>query len=393
MAEFSFYQPVRMEFGAGKLESAGKITSSFGDSCLLVTTTNSEDVLRPLYDRVKGILEKAGVRYIHFDEVVPNPDIRGIEKAIDIVRREKLQVILAVGGGSSIDTAKAVSLFWESEGIDWKKVISEYSSPTEVYGLPGSSVLPVIAAPTTAGTGSEMTQAMIVSDHEKNMKECVYHQAVFPKVAIIDPELTRTLPPYPTAVTGFDAFTHSFESYMRELASPYTSLLGMEAMKVIIEVLPKLLKEPSNMAYREEMSRAAAFSGISLSNASASIPHPLSEVIGGVVPGIAHGQCLACLYPAFVRYQVTQDPEKCARVARLFDSSLAEVSDGEAALALPGQIEEFLKETGLFRTLSELGVTREEFDEMKKNPVLQFLPFAPPEILSGILDESYGGRV
>ena len=108
MAEFSFYQPVRMEFGAGKLESAGKITSSFGDSCLLVTTTNSEDVLRPLYDRVKGILEKAGVRYIHFDEVVPNPDIRGIEKAIDIVRREKLQVILAVGGGSSSSLTSSI---------------------------------------------------------------------------------------------------------------------------------------------------------------------------------------------------------------------------------------------------------------------------------------------
>ena len=92
MADFMFYQPTRIDFGAGKLEKAGEIVASYGDSCLLVTTTNKEDVLRPLYDRVKKILEKAGIRYVHFDEVVPNPDIRGIAKAIEIVNKEKLAV-------------------------------------------------------------------------------------------------------------------------------------------------------------------------------------------------------------------------------------------------------------------------------------------------------------
>lgn len=165
-----------------------------------------------------------------------------------------------------------------------------------------------------------------------------------------------------TAVTGFDAFTHSFESYVRELASPYTMLLGKESMKTIIQVLPKLVKDISNMEYREFMSRAAAFSGISLSNASATIPHPLSEVIGGVTLRIAHGQCLACLYPAFIKFQITKTPEKCADVARLFDPSLEQVSDEEAASHLPGQIEAFLKEIGLYNTLSNLGVTKEQFE-------------------------------
>lgn len=389
MAEFSFYQPTRLVFGAGKLNQAGETVGSYGKSCLLVTTTNTEDVLRPLYDRVKEILEKAGIRYVHFDEVVPNPDIRGIEKAIKIVRQEKLEVILAVGGGSSMDTAKAIALFWELDRVDWKAAISTYSSPSVVYDLPGNSVLPVIAVPTTAGTGSELTQAMIISDQENNDKECIYHQAVFPKVALIDPELCRTLPPYPTAVTGFDAFTHSFESYMRELSSPYTRLLGLSAMETIIRVLPKLVKEPSNMECREEMSRAAAFSGISLSNASATIPHPLSEVIGGVVPRIAHGQCLACLYPGFLKFQITKTPEKCADVARLFDPSLKTVSDGEAALRLPELMEMFLKEIGLYNKLSALGVTEEEFEEMKGNFVFNVLPFAPKETLLEIMEESY----
>ena len=389
MADFTFYQPTRLCFGAGKLETVGEVVKAYGNSCLLVTTTNEEDVLRPLYDRVKGILEKAGVRYVHFDEVVPNPDIKGIAKASRIVREENLEVILGVGGGSSLDTAKSIALFWETEQVDWKEAFSTYSSPFEQYPLPGTKALPVIAVPTTAGTGSELTQAMIISDQDNNDKECVYHQAVFPKVAIIDPELTKTLPPYPTAITGFDAFTHSFESYMREFASPYTTLLGMESMKTIIRVLPKLVKDPSNMEYREEMSKAAAFSGISLANASATIPHPLSEVIGGVVPRIAHGQCLACLYPGFLKFQITKTPEKCAAVARLFDPALEGASDTEAAGKLPELATQFLKDIGLYNKLSNLGVTEEQYEEMRGNFVFNVLPFAPKETLLGILEESY----
>ena len=133
MADFMFYQPTRIDFGAGKLEKAGEIVASYGDSCLLVTTTNKEDVLRPLYDRVKKILEKAGIRYVNFDEVVPNPDIRVIAKAIEIVNKEKLQVILAVGGGSSMDTAKSVALFHDAGEIHCKEVFSNYFSPSAVY--------------------------------------------------------------------------------------------------------------------------------------------------------------------------------------------------------------------------------------------------------------------
>ena len=392
MEGFSFYQPTKLYFGCGRLAMLGELAASYGKSCLLVTTPNAEEVLRPLYDRVKAILKEAGVRVVHFDEVVPNPDIRGIEKAVRLVREEKLEVIVGVGGGSSLDTAKAVSLFWESESIDWQEVFSHYSSPSEDYGLPGSRVLPMIAVPTTAGTGSELTQAMILSDQEHNDKECVYHRAAFPKAAVIDPELTKTLPPYPTAVTGFDAFTHAFESFVRELASPYTMRLAREAMREIVQTLPKLVKEPANMAYRETMSRAAAFAGISLSNASATIPHPLSEVIGGVTPRIAHGQCLACLYPGFLRFQIGRTPEKCAQVARLFDPGLEGTTDEEAAARLPELAEAFLREIGLLNTLWNLGVTEAQYEEMRGNFVFNVLPFAPKETLLGILQAAYQGE-
>lgn len=388
MEGFTFYQPTRMVFGCGRLEDIGRMTKTYGNKCLLVTTSNSEQVMRPLYDRVKKLLDKEAVTCLHFDQVRPNPDIRDIKKALEIVRREKIEVVLAVGGGSSLDTGKAAALFSGAESLDWEQVFSSFTSPFAVYDSPGE-LLPLIAVPTTAGTGSELTQAMVISDEKKNSKECIFHQGAFPKLAVIDPELTKTLPGYPTAVTGFDAFTHAFESYLRECASPYTKMLSFESMKTIYTVLPKLLNDLSNMEYREAMSRAAAFAGIALSNGAATIPHPLSEAVGGVAPFIPHGQCLASLYPAFLNLESEREEGKCAAAARLLVPELSDLPDREAAKRLPEIIEKFLKTLGLFKNYSELGVTESMLAEIEANPVFRFLPFASEEELHKIIKQSY----
>lgn len=389
MESFDFYQPTRIHFGAGRLNEVGKIVSKYGKKCMLITTTNEEDVLRPLYDRVKKLLTDDGITVVHFDKVVPNPTIQGIEEAVALVRQERVEVLLAVGGGSSLDTAKSISLFHGMDHIDWPQVFSNYTSAFAQYDAPSGSVLPLIAVPTTAGTGSELTQAMVISDPDKNAKECIYHDKVFAKEAVIDVELMATLPPRMTAVTGFDAFTHAFESYLRELASPYTRLIGMKSMSLILTSLPKLCQDPKNMELRENMALAAMFAGISLGNASACLPHPLSEIMGGVAPRLAHGQCLATIYPQFLRWQCTQCVEKCADVARLLDQSLLHVPDQEAASALPQLMVRFLQDVGLYHSFRELGVTEEEMAEALKAPVLNFLPFAPKDVMVGILRDSY----
>lgn len=389
MENFNFYQPTRIHFGAGRLQEVGGIVRRYGKTCMLVTTTNEEAVLRPLYDRVKAILAEAGVETVHFDKVVPNPTITGIEEAIALVNRERVDVLLAVGGGSSIDTAKAISLFHGAGKIDWRQVFSSYTDPFATYESPSPTVLPMIAVPTTAGTGSEMTQAMVISDQANNDKACIYHDKAFAKEAVIDPELMRTLPPRMTAITGFDAFTHSFESYLRDCASPYTKTIGMKSMSLIVESLPKLVKDPGNMELRENMALAAMLSGISLGNASATIPHPLSEIVGGVAPRMAHGQCLATIYPQFLRWQCTQTVEKCAAVARLFDPALSEQTDKAAAEALPQRMISFLKEINLYKSFEELGLTEAERREAEASPVFDFLPFAPKEVMVGILHDSY----
>lgn len=388
MEGFTFYQPTRMVFGCGRLEEIGKLVKAYGGKCLLVTTSSSEQVMKPLYDRVKKLLEKEQITCIHFDQVIPNPDIRDINRALEIVRKERIEVVLAVGGGSSIDTGKAAALFAGAGNPDWEQVISTFKSPFAVYPDPGE-ILPLIAVPTTAGTGSELTQAMVISDGEKNLKECIFHQGAFPRCAVIDPLLTATMPGYPTAITGFDAFTHAFESYIRECASPYTKMLSFEAMKTIFCVLPRLLKDLSNSSYRESMSRAAAFAGIALSNGAATIPHPLSEAVGGVASFLPHGQCLASLYPAYLKLETGREQEKCAAVARLLVPALSALTDREAAERLSGILEEFIKTIGLNKKFKELGVTKTMLGEIQANPVFQFLPFASEKELRDILKDSY----
>jgi alcohol dehydrogenase class IV len=354
-----------------------------------VTTPNSEDVLRPLYDRVKEILKQAGVEAVHFDEVVPNPTVQSIEKAIGIVKTQDIDVVLAVGGGSSIDTAKSIALFWQPENVDWNGAYETFTSPFTEYEPVSDPVLPLITVPTTAGTGSELTQAMIVSDLTTQEKVCIFHDRVFPKEAVIDPELTRTMPRRLTAITGFDAFAHAFESYMRKEASIYTQTIGAQAMKQVVYALPRLMDDPENMELRTRMSEAEMFAGISLSNAAATVPHPLSEIIGGIAPRIPHGQALASLYPGYVRFQVKQTPERCATVARLFDEKLEDVSDAEAAEKLAGLIEDFLETIGLNKKLGELGVTKEEQETMANHFLLGVLPFGTKQELTDILREAF----
>ena len=282
-----------------------------------------------------------------------------------------------------------MALFYGAGQVDWQHVFGEYTSPFTEYEPISDPILPVIAVPTTAGTGSELTQAMVISDPDNAQKMCIFHDKVFPRETVIDPEVMRTLPPYMTAATGFDAFSHAFESYMRESSSPYTRLVGLKAMEIIIGTLPKLLADPNDIELREKMALAAMYAGISLGNAAASMPHPLSEIIGGVTPRIAHGQCLATIYPKYIAFEVERQPGKCADIARLFDPSLCNVNDKQAANSLEKLMVEFLEKIGLNKTLKELGVTLKEMEQITSNFLFDVLPFAPKDVLVGVIKDSY----
>ena len=371
---FTFYNPVRITFGSGKLNELGGICARYGKKALLVTTPNSEAVLRPLYDRVKALLAASGVEVIHFDEVVPNPVVQGIEKAIGLVKEHGAEIIVAVGGGSSMDSAKAISLLHCLKELNWNDLYSAYDSPFARYDTIGEGPLPLICVPTTSGTGSEVTQCLVISDETTTDKMSIFHADAFAKEAIVDPELTISMPARLTAISGFDAFSHAFESYMRAEEGSYASVLAANAMQTVADALPKLVKDLGNLALREKMSMAAMWAGISLSNAGAMAAHPLSELVSGVCPRIAHGQALACLYPAFSAFQQTKTPEKCQKVAQILGGD-----------SLPEAMKAFIVSIGLGQSLTELGLNAEETDALCNHFLLGVLPFGTKDELTAIM--------
>lgn len=375
---FDYCQPTRIHFGAGRLREIGTVCARYGRKCLMVTTP--DEPLRPLYERVKGLLAGQGIEVVHFDRVSPNPSVEMVQEGFELLKKEKASFVLGVGGGSSIDTAKTLAFTNGRESIDWDELFEKFSSPYVNYEPYSDTVLPLITVPTTSGTGSQVTQAAVISRGKE--KITFYHPQIFSRECILDPELMLTLPARITASTGFDAFTHAFESYINPRASRYSEMDSLEAMKLVAENLPKVLKDPKNLEYRSCMSIADTLAGRALANSGAQAPHPLSEIIGGITH-LPHGEALAVVFPAFIRHSIPANREKYETVARIFSP------EAEKAEDLYDLMTAFLKEIGLYRTMKDMQVSREDFEEVLRSPVLDVLPFGSREELETILRESY----
>lgn len=382
---FNFYQPSKIHFGEGRINELGSTVKKYGNRCLLVTTP-MEPPLDGLFNRVIDILSKSDIEVTHFDEVVPNPSVEVIEKGFKLANENNVEVVVAVGGGSSIDTAKMIALTNGLETIDWEYVFKTYTSPFEHYAPLSPKGLPIVAVSTTSGTGSQVTQAAVIS--QGDAKNTVFHPDNFTKECIIDPELMVTLPPRITASTGFDAFSHAFESYINPRASRFTEIIALEAMELVCNNLPKVLLEGKNMEYRSNLAMADTLAGTSLANSGAAAPHPLGEIIGGVAH-IPHGETLAIVFPAFIKQQWKNNIEKFAKVARIFSPSLKESSDEIAAEKLYDEMIKFLKTINLHVTLRDFKVTDEQLNTILNCPVLGYLPFGSKEDLQNIIKESF----
>lgn len=384
----SFNVPTRLHFGVGKIENLAEIAREYGEKCLLVTTKNTPP-LDDLYSKIKDILSSSNFDIIHFDEVVPNPTTKIVEKGIRLLQENNIDFVLSVGGGSSIDAAKIICLLNESKVIDWAHLFNTYNNPHTNYEPIYKKSIPLIAVPTTAGTGSEVTQAAVIS--MGNDKNTIFHPLNYPSDAILDPELIATLPKKLTASTGFDAFAHALESYINPVASPFSELVSLEAIKCIKEYLAKSVTDLKNIDYRQKLLYAQTLAGIGLSNAGAAAPHPLSEIIGGITH-ISHGEALALIFPEFLRRQYKLNTSKFATIARIFDENLNTMSDKEAATKLGDIIEQFLKDIDLFYRFEDYNVTTEQFDAIVNCPILGFLPFGSKEDLQRIVLDSKESR-
>ena len=383
MKDFNFYQPTNIHFKKGGLNDLGELCNKYGKNCLLITSTPIE-ALVPLYNRTIEILENAGVSVTHFSKVEPNPTTTIVNEAIALATEIKADVIVSLGGGSTIDTGKIVSLCKGATEAPFEQLFAEFTSPFGDYKLPFGSKLPLIAVSTTAGTGSQCTQAAVITDVDSHMKSTIFSKDIFPTECIVDPELTMTLPYYMTACTGFDAFSHAFESYLGDKLAPHAELMALEAIKAVATYLPKL-KTENNIDFRANLCYADTLGGITLANGGAYAPHPLGEIISSYATKVNHGQSLALVYPSCANHTWKEKIEKYAIVARIFDSSYCDKSDEQAAQALGTIFNSFIEEIGLNNRVT---IEQSEKEQILNCPILKFLPMASEETLKNILIDS-----
>ena len=350
-----------MVFGRGRINEAGEIVKDLGSKCILVTTPSNE-LLEPLYCRVKKILEEAGLRVVHFDGVTPNPTTDDITRGAEMAKSIEADVIVGLGGGSSMDAAKAIAVEVTHEGSSWDYLFYKTQ--------PSLKTLPIVAISTTSGTGSQVTQVAVVTRTKQRDKSALYNNILYPRVSIIDPELMVSVPSFVTATTGFDVFCHAFESLLHPNCGAYIELLGKRAINIVADSLPKVLKDPENIELRSEMAWADTLAGLCIANAGVTLPHGMGMAIGGMYPHVAHGQALAIVYPACTRFTWQQAIDKYAFLSRTFNQELNGTSDEEAAQISHQEIIKFLKEIGLHQKLSEIDMPENEIEDLARQSMV-----------------------
>jgi alcohol dehydrogenase class IV len=387
--KFNYYQPTELLFGCGRVKELGQVARRFGTRVLLVTVKEFPAV-RNQFAMVKGILAEEGLEVTHFDGVIPNPTVDSIAAGARMAREFGAHSVIGLGGGSSMDSAKAIAVEATHEGSCWDYLF--YKKP------PTTRTLPVIAVSTTSGTGSHVTQVAVITNPATRDKSAIYHPNVYPKVSIVDPELMVTLPTVVTAPTGFDVLCHAFESTVHPNCSPLIELLAWDAIQRVSANLPRVLADGADLEARESMAWADTLGGYCIANAGVTLPHGMGMAIGGMYPQVAHGQSLAIVYPAFIRFTWQHAVAQFAQLARTFDGTLVGMPDIHAAEQCSAVIDGFLRRIGLRVGLADVGVPESELEALasqcmvlpdyKGNPRV-----ATPEEMLALVRESYPAHV
>ena len=357
---FNTFLPVRIISGVGSVQEIGKVASRYGEKAMLVTMP-WEAPQAEAFAHVKSLLEDEGITVFVYDKVPPNPTTTAINEASMIVRREGVEVMIGMGGGSSIDAAKAIAVGATHPGLAWDYV---YTSDQEA--IP-SITLPVIALPTTSGTGSHVTKYAVFTNPDILVKSTIVSEAVFPKVSIVDPSLAVTMPAFVTATTGFDAFAHAFESYTNINANRFIDSLALDAMNIIIHNLLSAVERPDDLTVRSSLCYADTLAGISIANVGTTLPHSMGQPISGKCPWVSHGQSLTLVYPEFIRFTQAACAEKFAKVARMFNPSLNHIPEADAAERLNGLVVDWQRRLGIYTSLEEMKVPREHIEGLVRD--------------------------
>lgn len=373
---FSLNYPHKVIFGSGALGQLGTEVAARGRSALVVTGQTSMRAYGTL-DRVTALLADAGVAPVTFDRVEHDPPLCTVERGVRLCRESGSEVVVGLGGGSAVDGGKAIACLANQEGSAY-----EYHAGREVEA-PG---LPFIAVPTTAGTGAEITRNAVLTDERTKLKQSIRSEYMIPDVALVDPELTLSVPQDVTAYTGADALTQAIEAFLSKASNAVTDTLALNAVMLLSSYLPKAVDDGGNLFVREKVALGSLMSAMAFSNSGLGAVHGLAHPIGAHF-NVPHGLVCAVLLPHVTRFNLPTCELKFA--------SLAAAVGARAGGEVPDTLASMLASIGIPRTLAEYGLTPDDFptilresrsSSMAKNP-----REATDEDLASILQAVTGG--
>ncbi len=363
---WEFYDPTEIHFGTGARETLPEVIGSFGEQAILVTDSGLAEL--PIIEDLRAHLPEGTPL---FAEVEPNPTVQMVDALVELIHDHDADVLVAAGGGSSLDCAKAAGSV-SQQGGSARKYHSEGGELDDRH-------LPLVAIPTTAGTGSEVTPISVLGDPEKGVKAPLVHDNFFPSMALVDPALTKSMPAKVTASTGFDALAHAVEGYWSKNHNPISDALACESVRLVFEHLPDALEDGSNMQAREGMSLAALLGGMAFQAPKNAAVHACSFPFSARYH-LPHGTACALTLDHFMRFNA---PAMGARADRLaaaggFDS-MNKMADTFAQMKARSELP---------TRLSEFGVTEEDIDEIVEGSFHSLMDNNPrevtPEVLAGI---------
>ena len=352
MNSFSFTIPQNIVVGAGSLKRLPELAKNLKKSkAYIISGPHLEKI--GMVDKCREALKAAGIESDAFTQTEGNPSTDTVAKAANGFKSSKADFIVAFGGGSPLDVAKAVAVIASYGGN-----ITDYEGGGKVLG----PVVPMIAIPTTAGTGSEVTAFSVITDHSRNYKLTVVSNYLLPAYAILDPELITTVPKSTAAACGIDAMVHALEAFISKAASPFSDLFAKEALRLIGTSIRDYVSDRSNLAACESMLIGSLFAGIAFSHARLGDVHAMSHPVSAYFD-VAHGVANAVLLPTVVDYNMTYANEKYKYIYDcICEKPLSD--DTFTPEMLAAEIRVLNDELGIPSSLSEVGVDSSPFDKM-----------------------------
>jgi len=366
--KFEYHNPTHLVFGAGTLDRLGETVSACGKKAMIVTGGGSVK-RNGTFDRAVGYLKAAGVSFVECEGVEPNPRLSSVARGGDIARKEACDVVVALGGGSVMDAAKVMAAAVYYEGELWDM----FPHGQAKRRLP-ERALPLVTVPTLAATGSEMNSGAVITDEKTTIKSFVGAKCLYPKAAIVDPELTVSVPPDQTAYGVCDLITHVTEAYFNGVdGTPVQNRFAEGVILTAMEYGPQAVSEGNDLEARAQVQWASVVALNGWVNAGTLSPYPVHmiEHTLSAQHDIAHGAGLSIVNPAWMRFATRTHPARFAQFAqRIFGIDLKSPDDMEAAMEGIDRFEAFLRSIGCPTRLSEAGIGDARLDRYAEDTLL-----------------------